>query len=106
MPTPFGEISTPNITPDQATGIGEWSDDEFYRAMHEGIGWRNEYLYPVFPFPWFTKITRHDALAIKAYLFSLAPENAPRKPLKLGYSREFGCLAGGLFQARDLQARS
>src|SRR6516164_8752552 len=34
MPTPFGEIPTPNITPDKATGIGAWSDDEFYRAMH------------------------------------------------------------------------
>jgi mono/diheme cytochrome c family protein len=85
MPTPFGEISTPNITPDKATGIGEWSDDEFYRAMHEGIGRHDEYLYPVFPFPWFTKITRDDAIAIKAYLFSLAPENAPRKPMKLAF---------------------
>jgi mono/diheme cytochrome c family protein len=85
MPTPFGQISTPNITPDKSTGIGEWSDDEFYRAMHEGIGRHNEYLYPVFPFPWFTKVTRDDAMAIKAYLFSLPPENAPRKPLKLGF---------------------
>jgi mono/diheme cytochrome c family protein len=85
MPTPFGQISTPNITPDKLTGIGEWSDDEFYRAMHEGIGRHNEYLYPVFPFPWFTKVTRDDAMAIKAYLFSLAPQNAPRKPLKLGF---------------------
>jgi mono/diheme cytochrome c family protein len=56
------------------------------RAMHEGIGRRNEYLYPVFPFPWFTKITRDDVLAIKAYLFSLiAPANAPRQPLKLAF---------------------
>jgi mono/diheme cytochrome c family protein len=85
MPTPFGKISTPNITPDKLTGIGDWSDDEFYRAMHEGIGRHDEYLYPVFPFPWFTKITRDDAMAIKAYLFSLAPENAPRKPLKLAF---------------------
>src|ERR1700761_8331850 len=35
MPTPFGEISVPNITPDTQTGIGAWSDDEFYRAMHD-----------------------------------------------------------------------
>ena len=85
MPTPFGKISTPNITPDQATGIGNWSDDDFYRAMHEGIGRHSEYLYPVFPFPWFTKITRDDVLAIKAYLFSLPAENAPRQPLKLAF---------------------
>jgi mono/diheme cytochrome c family protein len=85
MPTPFGEISTPNLTPDKTTGIGDWSDDDFYRAMHEGIGRHNKYLYPVFPFPWFTKVTRHDALAIKAYLFSLPPTNAPRQPLKLAF---------------------
>ena len=85
MPTPFGDISTPNITPDKTTGIGDWSDDDFYRAMHDGIGRHKEYLYPVFPFPWFTKITRDDVLAIKAYLFSLPGENAPRQPLKLAF---------------------
>jgi mono/diheme cytochrome c family protein len=85
MPTPFGEISTPNITPDKTTGIGNWSDDDFYRAMHEGIGPSKEYLYPVFPFPWFTKVTRDDALAIKAYLFSLPAQNAPRQPQKLAF---------------------
>jgi mono/diheme cytochrome c family protein len=85
MPTPFGDISTPNITPDKATGIGDWSDEEFYRAMHEGVGRGNEYLYPVFPFPWFTKISREDVLAIKAYLFSLPPEHAPRSQLKLAF---------------------
>jgi mono/diheme cytochrome c family protein len=85
METPFGKISTPNITPDKATGIGDWSNDDFYRALHEGIGKDKEYLYPVFPFPWYTKATRDDVMAIKAYLFSLPPENAPRKPLKLAF---------------------
>ena len=82
MSTPFGTIFTPNITPDKATGIGNWTDDQFYRAVHQGIGHGGEYLYPVFPFPWFTKVTHDDVLAIKAYLFSLTPVNAPRKPLK------------------------
>jgi mono/diheme cytochrome c family protein len=71
METPFGSISTPNLTPDKTTGIGDWTDDEFYRALHEGIGRHGEYLYPVFPFPWYTNVTRDDVLAIKAYLFSL-----------------------------------
>lgn len=52
MDTPFGPIYTPNISPDRETGIGAWSDDEFYRALHEGVGKKGEYLYPVFPFPW------------------------------------------------------
>jgi len=85
MDTPFGAISTPNLTPDKTTGIGSWSDDDFYRAMHEGIDKDGQYLYPVFPFPWYTKVTRDDALAIKAYLFSLPPENSPRKPLKFSF---------------------
>jgi mono/diheme cytochrome c family protein len=51
MPTPFGQLSVPNITPDKSTGIGDWTDEQFYRAMHEGIGRAGEYLYPVFPFP-------------------------------------------------------
>ncbi len=85
MPTPFGQISTPNITPDVETGIGGWSDDDFLRAMHEGIGKEGEYLYPAFPFPWYTKVTREDALAIKSYLFSLPPRHAPREPLKLAF---------------------
>jgi mono/diheme cytochrome c family protein len=83
MDTPFGPISTPNITPDKETGIGNITDDQFYRVLHEGIGMKGEPLYPVMPYPWFTKVTRDDALAIKAYLFSLQPVHAPRKPLKL-----------------------
>jgi mono/diheme cytochrome c family protein len=73
--TPFGPLYSPNITPDKATGIGTYTDDQFYRTMHEGIANDGSYLYPVFPFPWYTKLTRDDALAIKAYLFSLQPVN-------------------------------
>ena len=80
MNTPFGKIATPNITPDNDTGIGKITDDQFVRVFHEGIGMNGEHLYPVMPFPWYTKVTRDDALAIKAYLFSLAPEHAPTKP--------------------------
>ncbi len=83
MNTPFGPISTPNITPDNDTGIGKITDDQFVRVFHQGIGQKGERLYPVMPFPWYTKVTRDDTLAIKAYLFSLQPVNAPRKPLKL-----------------------
>lgn len=85
MDTPYGPISTPNITPDVATGIGSWSDDQFYRAMHDGIGKRGEYLYPVMPFPWYTKLTRDDVLAIRAYLATLPPTHHDRPPIKLRF---------------------
>ncbi|MDR6632613.1 mono/diheme cytochrome c family protein [Phyllobacterium sp. 1468] len=76
---PFGVIYSPNITPDKKTGIGSWSDDEFVRALHEGIGKNGEHLYPAFPYASYTGMSREDALAIKAYLFSLPPiENAAK----------------------------
>lgn len=85
METPFGTIYTPNLTPDKETGIGAWTDDQFYKAVHEGIGHKGEYLYPVFPFPWYTKVSKDDVLAIKAYLFSLEPVKTQRSPLQFKF---------------------
>ena len=70
---PFGTLYSPNITSDQETGIGAWSDSDFVRALHDGIGRNGEHLYPAFPYASYTLMTGDDALAIKAYLFSLAP---------------------------------
>ncbi len=70
LKTPFGSIAAPNITPDKETGIGNWTDEQFYRVMHDGIGHDGEYLYPAMPFPWYTTVTRDDVMAIKAYLFA------------------------------------
>ena len=69
--TPFGVIYTSNITPDRATGIGAWSSDQFYRAMHEGKNAQGHDLYPAFPYPWFRLVSREDDDAIFAYLMSL-----------------------------------
>ena len=85
LETPFGEIASPNLTPDKETGIGTWTDDDFYKAMHEGVRKDGEPLYPIFPYTWFTKVTRDDVLAIKAYLFSLPPVNAPQKPNRMTF---------------------
>ena len=85
MPTPFGPISTPNITPDKETGIGKFTDEQFYKVLHLGISPKDGHLYPVMPYPWFTKVTRSDVLAIKAYLFSLKPVHSPRPPNKLAF---------------------
>ena len=73
LQTPFGAIMTPNITPDNATGIGSWSADDFARAMHEGRRPGGTYLYPAFPYPYYTKVTREDIDAIYAYLRTLPP---------------------------------
>ena len=83
--TPFGVIYSPNITPDRDTGIGAWTDDQFYRAMHQGVAADNDYLYPAFPYTWYTKVTRDDVLAIRAYLNTLDPVRAERKPNDLDW---------------------
>lgn len=70
LDTPFGRIYTANITSDRETGIGAWTNQQFYRAMHDGIGVHGENLYPVFPYPWFRRASREDDDAIFAYLKS------------------------------------
>ncbi len=77
--SPFGTFYSPNITPDKKTGIGNWSDEDFERAMHEGLSPSGSSYFPAFPYTAYTGITRQDALAIKAYLFSLPPVSAVNK---------------------------
>ncbi len=71
LATPFGTFYSPNITPDPETGIGGWSDAQFLRALHDGVRPDGANYFPVFPYPSFTGMRDADALAIKAYLFSL-----------------------------------
>jgi mono/diheme cytochrome c family protein len=83
MDTPFGGLAPPNITADKQYGIGAWSDDDFYRALHNGIRKDGAYIYPAMPYPWYTRVTRDDVMAIKAYLFSLPPANIPDRANRL-----------------------
>jgi mono/diheme cytochrome c family protein len=87
--TEFGTLYSPNITPDPETGIGAWSDAEFLRAMHEGIGKDGKNLYPAFPYASYTYLTDEDVLAIKAYLFSLPAQKnvAPANTLRAPYNQ-------------------
>ncbi|WP_213772775.1 c-type cytochrome [Bradyrhizobium sp. dw_78] len=79
--TPFGGIYSPNLTPDRETGLGAWSDNDFYRALHEGVAPDGSRYYPAFPYPNFTRMTRDDVVAIRAYLATLAPiRNTPPPP--------------------------
>lgn len=75
MQTAFGIIYTPNITADKETGIGNWTDDQFIKAMREGISPTGEYYYPAFPYIYFNKVTTEDLKAIKAYLESIPTVN-------------------------------
>ena len=85
MATPFGTMYTPNITPDDKDGIGKWTSDDFYRAMHTGRSKDGSLLYPGFPFASYTKVTRADSDAIYAYLRSVAPVSVPSRPHELKF---------------------
>ncbi|WP_284264147.1 cytochrome c [Bradyrhizobium iriomotense] len=73
---PFGTMYSTNITPDSETGIGKYTDQEFLDAMHRGVRRDGARLYPAMPYTSYTFVTDADALAIKAYLFSLVPVRA------------------------------
>ena len=85
MATPFGNLYVPNITPDDETGIGQWTSDEFYRMMHTGVSRDGALLYPAMPFASYTKVTRADSDAIYAYIMSVPPVKQKNRPHELRF---------------------
>jgi mono/diheme cytochrome c family protein len=83
--TPFGRLIAPNITPDPETGIGAWTDDEFVNSLTEGTGRGGTRLYPAMPYTYLTKLSRDDALAIRAYLNTVAPVRNAVDPNQLPF---------------------
>lgn len=79
----FGTVYSTNITPDKQTGIGSWTADQFYRAMHDGIAADGRHLYPAFPYAYFRKISRSDTDAIFAYLRTLPAVHQRNRQNKL-----------------------
>lgn len=83
LDTPFGTFYTPNITPDKETGIGNWDDADFVRALRYGFSPAGEHYYPAFPYTSYAGMTRQDMLDLKAYLFTVPAINKPNKPHEL-----------------------
>jgi mono/diheme cytochrome c family protein len=93
--TPFGAIYSPNITPDRNTGIGGWSEQDFYSALRFGVAPDGSRYYPAFPYPNFTRLTRDDILAIRAYLATVAPVANKAPPPQLAFPLNFRVLMRG-----------
>ena len=85
VPTPFGTVYATNITPDTETGIGTWSEAAFRRAMHDGIAQDGSHLYPVLPYPHFTRATGVDIGALYAFLMSRTPVRQAPPPNRLPF---------------------
>jgi mono/diheme cytochrome c family protein len=93
--TPFGAIYSPNLTPDLDTGIGRWSDQDFWRALRLGVAPDGSRYYPAFPYANFTKLTRDDITAIRAYLETLTPLPNKAPPPQLRFPLNFRVVMRG-----------
>jgi mono/diheme cytochrome c family protein len=100
---PFGTLYSTNITPDKETGIGNYGDQEFLNAVHRGIRRDGARLYPAMPFTSYTFMTDADALAIKAYLFSLPPVRvaAPADALIFPFNQRWAMRLWSVLFTRD-----
>jgi mono/diheme cytochrome c family protein len=89
--TQFGTLYSPNITPDPETGIGAWSDADFRKALHKGVGLGGKRLYPAFPYAAYSYLTDTDVAAIRTYLWSLSPvkQSAPANTLTFPYDQRW-----------------
>ncbi len=78
--TPFGTIYSSNITPDNETGIGQYSADDFVKLMREGVAREGRRLYPAMPYTSFARLTQDDLLALHAYfMHGVEPVRKPNR---------------------------
>ncbi len=94
IPTRFGTFYAPNITPDARTGIGRWSEQDFWRALHEGIAPDGSALYPAFPYPDYTRLERSDVDAMYAYLRTVPAIPAANRAHELHFPYSLRSLLG------------
>jgi mono/diheme cytochrome c family protein len=95
LPTPFGTIYSTNITPDQETGIGRWSEAAFIRALRKGVDREGRHLYPAFPYDHFTLVSDDDDRALYAYLMTRQPVRARAPANRLTFPLGFRPLIAG-----------
>ncbi|HEY6718843.1 MAG TPA: cytochrome c, partial [Reyranella sp.] len=103
MQSGFGTIYATNITPDPDNGIGRWSADDFWRALHDGIRRDGQQLYPAMPYTSYRGMTRADADAIYAYVMQLRPMKVPnlRTQLAFPYDIRLGMIGWNLLFLTD-----
>lgn len=68
-----GVVYPSNLTPDTATGLGAWNDEQIIRMIRTGVDKHGQRQLSVMPWPAYTKLSDTDAMAIVSYLRSLAP---------------------------------
>ena len=85
MQSGFGTIYATNITPDPDDGIGRWSAEDFWRALHDGVRRDGQQLYPAMPYTSYRGMTRADADAIYVYVMRLRPMKVANRRTELNF---------------------
>jgi mono/diheme cytochrome c family protein len=85
LPTPFGTIYSSNITPEAETGIGNWSEEAFRRALRDGVDRKGRHLYPAFPYDHFTHLSDDDINALYAFIITRDPVHSESPANKLRF---------------------
>lgn len=75
--TPFGLLYSTNITMDRASGIGNWSFEDFYASVKHGVRPDGSHLYPAFPYTDFAQLTDEDIASLFLYLQTITPVATP-----------------------------
>lgn len=83
IPTPFGTVYAGNLTPDAEHGLGRWSAEDFWQALHHGRSRDGRALYPAFPYTHTTRLARTEVDALWAYLQTLPAHPTPNRPHEL-----------------------
>jgi len=105
LATPFGTFHAPNISPDRAHGIGDWTEEVFANAMLRGIGRNDEHLYPAFPYTSYQRMVLDDVRDLFAFIKTLPAETTPSQPhdLKFPFTIRRGL---GLWKLRYLDGKT
>ncbi|MEO0996521.1 MAG: c-type cytochrome [Pseudomonadota bacterium] len=94
-------VYPPNLTPDEATGLGGWSDADIARAIRAGADRHGRRLTPVMPWPGYVKLSEADTEAVVTYLRHLpaVKHNVPKRVPRGRKARE-EFVYFGVYQAR------
>ncbi|MHA7870095.1 MAG: c-type cytochrome [Salipiger thiooxidans] len=81
----FGTFLAPNISPDPAQGIGDWSLDDFASAVRRGVSPEGQHLYPAFPYTAYARMEDGDLVDLWAYMQTLPASDTPSQPHEVGF---------------------
>lgn len=83
--TPFGTFHAPNISPDEANGIGRWSTLDFVNAMQRGLSPDGRHYYPAFPYASYARMSVEDLIDLAAFMKTLPKVTDANKPHDLPF---------------------